>query len=343
MSKKAVLSLSGGMDSSTLLLHLLANGYEVTALGFDYGQKHRVELDRAVSLVEYINNAPMRVTHTDQVPGGFEEVYPKVKHQIIKLDGLQNLLHSALVTGGNDVPEGHYEQDNMKETVVPNRNKIFASLIQAAALSIATKGNLDNAYKRYVEEHKKEWADKMPPELLEKSYPDINEFENLIKTVPEFSKTWGGKQEVAIAMGLHAGDHAIYPDCRQEFRDADMEAFKIGNWDSELVYHYTPYLDGNKFTILEDGLACCESLGLDFDEVYKRTNTSYKPIKHYYRPEKNKFKWYSDYKSAASVERIEAFIRLGRPDPVEYADETGPVTWEVAKAAVEKVLAEYAK
>jgi len=291
MLKKAVLSLSGGMDSSTLLLHLLANGYEVTALGFDYGQKHHVELDRAKSLVEYLNSNPTRIYPADRAPGGFGEVYPKVTHQIIKLDGLQNLLHSALVTGGNDVPEGHYEQDNMKETVVPNRNKIFASLIQAAALSVATKGD---------------------------------------------------KQEVAIAMGIHAGDHAIYPDCRQEFRDADMEAFKIGNWDSELVYHYTPYLEGNKFTILEDGLTCCEQLGLDFDEVYKRTNTSYKPIKHYYRPEKNKFKWYSDYKSAASVERIEAFIRLGRPDPVEYANEIGPVTWEVAKEHVEKVLAEYA-
>jgi len=299
-TKKAVLSLSGGMDSSSLLLHLLANGYEVTALGFDYGQKHRVELERATALVDYINNAPMRVIHTDHVEGGFEELYPKVKHQIIKLDGLQNLLHSALVTGGSDVPEGHYEQDNMKETVVPNRNKIFASLIQAAALSVATKGE---------------------------------------------------KQEVAIAMGLHAGDHAIYPDCRQEFRDADMEAFKIGNWDSELVYHYTPYLEGNKFTILEDGLACCEKLGLDFDEVYKRTNTSYKPI-YIARPESTSRveeahrtifgDWYSDYKSAASVERIEAFIKLGRKDPVAYADETGPVSWEVAKAAVEKVLSEYA-
>jgi 7-cyano-7-deazaguanine synthase len=303
MSKKAVLSLSGGMDSSTLLLHLLANGYEVTALGFDYGQKHHVELDRAKSLVEYLNGCSQK-TEQDQlgtitVTG---ENFPLIKHQIIKLDGLQNLLHSALVTGGNDVPEGHYEQDNMKETVVPNRNKIFASLIQAAALSIATKGD---------------------------------------------------KQEVAIAMGIHAGDHAIYPDCRQEFRDADFEAFKIGNWDSELVSVYTPYLDGNKFTILEDGLACCEKLGLDFNQVYKRTNTSYKPIFIAAMSHTDQITgkvtaltevgtWYSDYKSAASVERIEAFIRLGRPDPVNYADENGPVSWEVAKAAVEQVLAEYA-
>jgi len=294
-TKKAVLSLSGGMDSSTLLLHLLANGYEVTALGFDYGQKHRVELDRAKSLVEYINTNPMRITHTDHVFGGFEEAYPIVKHQIIKLDGLQNLLHSALVTGGDEVPEGHYEQDNMKETVVPNRNKIFASLIQAAALSVATKGD---------------------------------------------------KQEVAIAMGIHAGDHAIYPDCRQEFRDADFEAFKVGNWDSELVYHYTPYLEVSKFEILEDGLVACEKLGLNFNEVYKRTNTSYKPIFIQDQPTSEGWKignWYSDYKSAASVERIEAFIRLGRPDPVAYADETGPVSWDVARASVEKVLAEYAK
>ena len=125
MLKKAVLSLSGGMDSSTLLLHLLANGYEVTALGFDYGQKHHVELDRAKSLVEYINSNPTRIYPADRAPGGFGEVYPKVKHQIIKLDGLQNLLHSALVTGGDELPEGHYEQSNMSLSVVQNRNKIY--------------------------------------------------------------------------------------------------------------------------------------------------------------------------------------------------------------------------
>lgn len=276
MAKKAVLSLSGGMDSSSLLLHLLAKGYEVTALGFDYGQKHRVELERATDLVSYLQGRGQKVTY-----------------QVIKLDGLQTLLNSALVTGGNDVPEGHYEQDNMKETVVPNRNKIFASLIQAVALSIATKDE---------------------------------------------------KQEVIIAMGIHAGDHAVYPDCRQEFRDADFDAFILGNWDSELVSVYTPYLEVTKFEILQDGLKSCGELeGVDFDEVYARTNTSYKPIKHYYRPETNAFKWYSDYKSAASVERIEAFIKLGRPDPVEYADETGPVSWQFAKNQVERVLSEYQK
>ena len=296
--KKAVLSLSGGMDSSSLLLHLLANGYDVTALGFDYGQKHRVELERATDLVAYLNEKNCGC--------GGRPIYGNITHQIIKLDGLSQLLNSSLVTGGADVPEGHYEQDNMKETVVPNRNKIFASLIQAVALSIATKGE---------------------------------------------------KQQVEIAMGIHAGDHAIYPDCRQEFRDADMEAFKIGNWDSELVTVTTPYLELNKFDILEDGQRSCDILGLDFNEVYKRTNTSYKPIK--ITTEHKWFKtddegntygdeqitpidtWYSDYKSAASVERIEAFIKLGRPDPVEYTDETGPVTWEVAKAHVEAVLAEH--
>ena len=275
LERPAVLSLSGGMDSSTLLLHLLANNYEVTALSFDYGQKHKIELERATSLVKYIN---------ENMHG-----LPRVKHQIIKIDGLAQLLNSALVEGGKEVPEGHYEQDNMKETVVPNRNKIFSSIIQAVALSIATKDE---------------------------------------------------KQEVAIAMGIHAGDHAIYPDCRQEFRDIDFEAFKAGNWDSELVNVYTPYLKVNKFDILKDGEICCAKLGFDFDEVYKRTNTSYKPIL-IVDSFSGKPKWYSDYKSASSVERIESFIKLGRPDPVEYADETGPVKWEKAKAHVEQVLLDH--
>ena len=285
IKKYAVLSLSGGMDSSTLLLHLLANGYETTCLSFDYGQKHRVELERAAELVKYIN------AHSED---GDEHCYSKVKHQIIKLDGLAQLLNSALVEGGADVPEGHYEQENMKETVVPNRNKIFSSIIQAVALS-------------------------------------------------KVNAAAGERHFVHIALGIHAGDHFIYPDCRQEFRDADFEAFKVGNWDSEYVGFYTPYLDTDKFGILQDGELACQKLGLDFDEVYKRTNTSYKPIQHFLgmKPGGPDYQWFSDYKSAASVERIEAFLKLGRPDPVAYADETGLVTWETAKAHVENTLASF--
>ena len=267
MNKQAVLSLSGGMDSSTLLLRLLADGYEVTALSFDYGQKHKVELERAQSLVQYLNN---------QLPA---LGYPLIRYQVIKLDGLTQLLNSALVQGGADVPEGHYAEENMKATVVPNRNKIFSSIIQAVALSVAEQKNTS----------------------------------------------------AVIAMGIHAGDHAIYPDCRQEFRDADFEAFKLGNWSADKVSFYTPYLNTTKFGILRDGEKCCDRMHIDFDDVYSRTNTSYKPL------EIGK-KWYSDYKSASSVERVEAFIKLGKPDPVAYADETGPVSWEIVVKHVETIL-----
>ena len=259
MRKQAVLSLSGGMDCSTLLLHLLAKDYEVTALSFDYGQKHRVELERAQQLIDYLDKNSYHV-----------------KYQVIKLDGLTNLLNSSLVEGGEEVPEGHYAEDNMKSTVVPNRNKIFSSITQAVALSIAN----------------------------DKDCP------------------------VRIAMGIHSGDHDIYPDCRQEFRDADLEAFQIGNWEADKVTYYTPYLKGDKFTILQDGEKCCKELFILFDEVYKRTNTSYKPT----------MEGYSDYKSASSVERIEAFIKLGKRDPVQYGDDKGKVKWIIAKAHAQQIL-----
>lgn len=272
--KHVVLSLSGGMDSSTLLLRCLKEYDSVTAISFDYGQKHRVELDRAQSLVNYLNFFRL-------VEGKTKKAYPMINYRVIKLDGLTYLLNSALVTGGDDVPEGHYAEDNMKATVVPNRNKIFASITQAVALSIAQKTG----------------------------------------------------ETCDIALGIHAGDHAIYPDCRQEFRDADDHAFRIGNWDAERVGYFTPYLEGNKFTILQDGEVLCKELGLNFNEIYKRTNTSYKPY-----PSGN-----SDYKSASSVERVEAFIKLGCPDPVTYEDEDGIASWDKVVAHVNNILNQHNK
>ena len=284
--KHVVISLSGGMDSSTLLLRCLKEYDTCTAISFDYGQKHRVELERAESLVDHINS---NFEKPIEVNG--ETVYATIRYRQIKLDGLSSLLNSALVNGGDEVPEGHYAEENMKATVVPNRNKIFASIVQAIALSIADKTG----------------------------------------------------EQCDIAMGIHSGDHAIYPDCRQEFRDADDHAFRVGNWGSEKVGYFTPYLEGDKFTILQDGEKLCEELGLEFDEVYKRTNTSYKPIWHELIYEDGMevvdvSGWFSDYKSASSVERVEAFIKLGRPDPVEYADEEGPVSWEHVVTEVTKVL-----
>jgi 7-cyano-7-deazaguanine synthase len=288
MAKHVVVSLSGGMDSSTLLLKALTEFDTVTAVSFDYGQKHRVELDRAQDLVNYLNVRADETKYKSDVAEVIMHHFPKVNYQVIKLDGLSQLLNSALITGGAEVPEGHYAEENMKATVVPNRNKIFSSITQAIALSIATEK----------------------------------------------------KEECSIALGIHAGDHAIYPDCRQEFRDADDHAFRVGNWDSELVSYWTPYLEGDKFTILQDGEKLCGELGIDFDEIYKRTNTSYKPIQHITEtiPGWTELVWFSDYKSASSVERVEAFIKLGRPDPASYADETGPVSWEHVVKEVTKVL-----
>ena len=110
--KKAVISLSGGMDSTGLLVRLLSEGYEVYCLSFYYGQKHRVELSRANSNVEYLKMKGHKV------------------HQMVSdISGAMSVFDSALTTDDVEVPEGHYEQDNMKATVVPNRNAIFASVI----------------------------------------------------------------------------------------------------------------------------------------------------------------------------------------------------------------------
>lgn len=283
-NKHCVLSLSGGMDSSTLLLRCLKEYDTVTAISFDYGQKHKVELDRAHSLVKYINKQVIMQTLNLE---GDVKLSP-VNYRQIKLDGLVDLLNSTLTMGGDDVPEGHYEEENMKATVVPNRNKIFSSIVQAVALSVVGKTG----------------------------------------------------ETCDIALGIHSGDHSVYPDTTEEFRQADLNAFKIGNWDSDKVGFFTPYMEGDKFTILQDGESLCEDLDLDFDEVYSRTMTSYKPIQIFGG---DGDEWYADYKSASSVERIEAFIKLDRPDPSQYADENGAVDYEIAKNHVMKVLSEHNK
>jgi len=117
--KKAVIIYSGGMDSFTLLHHAIkdSGGTEhVAALSFDYGQKHKKELHYAIKTCVNLG----------------------VTHRIIRLHDLQDILKSALTTS-SPVPEGHYTDENMKLTVVPNRNMIMLSM--AAGYAITAKAS----------------------------------------------------------------------------------------------------------------------------------------------------------------------------------------------------------
>jgi 7-cyano-7-deazaguanine synthase len=228
--KKAVLSLSGGMDSTCLALKLLSEGYELETVSFDYGQRHKIELERAESFVEFMKKA------------GY-----KISFNKIDLTSVGKLLQSSLITSsGESVPKGHYEEESMKSTVVPNRNVIFSSIVYGIALSLATK-------------------DRTP---------------------------------VEIALGIHSGDHAIYPDCRQESIDAVRHAFSISNWDSELVSYISPFIDLNKTFVLQEGYNACKKLGVDFNEVMKRTSTSYQPTHD----------GKAVGRTGSDVERVEAFL-----------------------------------
>jgi len=111
--KKAVVILSGGMDSTTLLYRVIKDGYKTRAISFDYNQKHKKELSSASLTCESL----------------------KIPHKIISLSVLNELAPSALTRSDWDVPEGHYADENMKQTVVPNRNMVMLSLATSYAIS----------------------------------------------------------------------------------------------------------------------------------------------------------------------------------------------------------------
>jgi len=114
MTEKVVVIYSGGMDSFTVLNRALKDGKEVFALSFDYGQKHVKELAFAADVCKSL----------------------KVKHKIIDISAINELLAGSSLTDDIDIPEGHYEADNMKSTVVPNRNMILLSLAVGYAVSV---------------------------------------------------------------------------------------------------------------------------------------------------------------------------------------------------------------
>ncbi|QOL24892.1 7-cyano-7-deazaguanine synthase QueC [Thalassotalea sp. LPB0316] len=113
MTEKVVVIYSGGMDSFTVLNRAIKDGKEVYALTFDYGQKHVKEIDYARAVCEEL----------------------KIEHKIIDISAINQLLAGSSLTDDIDIPEGHYEEESMKSTVVPNRNMILLSLAVGYAVS----------------------------------------------------------------------------------------------------------------------------------------------------------------------------------------------------------------
>ena len=113
--EKALVILSGGMDSTTLLYDVVNRGYDTKAISFNYGQNHSKEIQLAAQTCARL----------------------EVPHKIVDIAFMgKELLHkSSLVSGAEAIPEGHYAEENKKSTVVPNRNMILISLAAGYAIS----------------------------------------------------------------------------------------------------------------------------------------------------------------------------------------------------------------
>ena len=217
MTEKAVVIYSGGMDSFTILNKAKQEGYELYALTFDYGQKHKKEIEYASRVCAELG----------------------IDHRIIDITAINQLLQSSSLTSAKDIPEGHYADDNMKSTMVPNRNMILLSLAIGYAVDIGAS---------------------------------------------------------KVFYGAHSGDHAIYPDCRPEFVEAMNAVSKIANY--EPVEIVTPYLKGDKISILADGLA----MGLDYGKSWTCYNGREKACGT----------------CGSCDERLEAFRLNNAKDPLAY-------------------------
>lgn len=253
MKKTAVLSISGGLDSTCLLLHLLSEGFAVKAYSFDYGQKHKVELEKLEKNIDFLTRKGM-----------------EIEWSVIDLRSVFSESTSSLHEKGEAIPEGHYADDNMKSTVVENRNIIFSSIVYGKALS---------------------WSKKLD-------------------------------QDISIYLGIHAGDHTVYPDTREESRLAAELCFKISNWGSERVSYKAPFVDMDKAQVLKAGLSAMDSLNLteatynrkplfsqhDKEFVLRHTHTCYNPNEG----------GESCGRCGSCTERLEAFEINGLKDPAIY-------------------------
>ncbi|MBF7072489.1 7-cyano-7-deazaguanine synthase QueC [Glaciecola sp. MH2013] len=114
MSAKVVVIYSGGMDSFTVLNKAIKQGFDVYAVSFNYGQRHNKELSYAATVCERLG----------------------IEHKVIDISSVNQVLGGSALTDDIDVPEGHYEEESMKTTVVPNRNMMMLSIAVAYAVAI---------------------------------------------------------------------------------------------------------------------------------------------------------------------------------------------------------------
>jgi 7-cyano-7-deazaguanine synthase len=218
---KVCVLLSGGMDSVTVLYEALGRHEVVACLTFDYGAKHNA------------CEIPMARVHAQRLG---------IRHDTIELGFIERLFSSDLLRTGGAIPDGHYAEASMRQTVVPFRNGILLAVAAGYAESVGAG---------------------------------------------------------AVVIAAHAGDHAIYPDCRESFMRAMGEAMGQGTYAN--IQLLRPFIHMDKAGIARRGA----ELGVDFSETW------------------------SCYKGGrihcgvcgTCVERREAFVLAGLSDPTVY-DET---------------------
>lgn len=215
---KVIALMSGGLDSTVLVAKLIAEGHLVKGIGFDYGQRHRKELFCA----------------------GLVAAKLGVDFKVCDLSGVNEFIGGSSQTSSEvPVPEGHYADESMKVTVVPNRNMIMVSVAAGWAVSL------------------------------------------------DFD---------AIALAVHSGDHAIYPDCRPEFIHAMRDVLFIANYKGLALF--APFLYDTKAEIVR--------MGVDRRAPLALTWSCYKGGRLHCGL------------CGTCVERREAFKIAGMPDPTEY-------------------------
>jgi 7-cyano-7-deazaguanine synthase len=172
VSMDTAVLLSGGLDSAVLLANAVEKGNGVIAISVNYGQRHAKELEYARRIAAHY----------------------KVEHEVIDLRTLGGHLRSALTSGGGTVPQGHYQAESMKATVVPNRNMILLAVAAGVASSVGAS---------------------------------------------------------RLGYACHAGDHAIYPDCRPAFVQA-MWTTLLCSMERRMEL-WTPFLEWTKGEIVMHG------------------------------------------------------------------------------------------